>query len=149
MKYFVYYSNSGNGDLVADVLKGYGYNIVKIETVKPLKKMNFFRILKYGGQAMMKKKTPIKPLDLNLKEDDVVVVGSPIWNDRLSTPINSFLDQYSLNKKTTRFVLYPAGQTTNKSRELLKKAGYELEAIVTPYPKKNKEATIKLLEVLK
>lgn len=145
MKYFVYFSNSGNGDYLASLLKEYGYEIVKLEPVKPLKKMGFFRILKYGGQAIMEKKMPLKEFTLDLKEDDLVVVGSPIWNDRLSTPINTLLDKVSFNKKTTRFILYPAGKTTAKSIEQIKKLGFEIEPSVIPYPKKYVEETKKLI----
>lgn len=149
MKYFVYYSNSGNGDYIAEILKEYGFKPVKIETLKPLKKMNFFRIIKYGGQAMTNKKTPIKDLSLDLKENDEVVVGSPIWNDRLSTPVNSFLAKYSLNKETTGFILYPAGKTTKKSLERIKKMGFVLPPVVVAYPKKYKEEAKELLKAFK
>lgn len=149
MKYFVYYSNSGNGDYVAEILKEYGYKAMKIETVKPLKKMNFFRIIKYGGQAMSNKKAQIIDLSLQLKDNDEVVVGSPIWNDRLSTPVNAFLAKYSLNKETTGFILYPAGKTTKKSLERIKKMGFVLPPVVVPYPKKYKEEAKELLKAFK
>ena len=149
MKYFVYFSATGNGDYLAEQLKEFGYIPVKLEPVKPLGKMNFFRIMKYGGQAMFNKKMPLKDFELNLKEDDVVVVGSPIWNDRLSTPINTLLAKYSLNKKTTRFILYPAGKTTSKSLKQIKNLGFELEPIVIPYPKKYVEESKALLETFK
>ena len=147
MKYFVYYSNSGNGDYLAEKLDKYGYKAIKIEPTKQLGKMNFFRIMKYGGQAMFSKKMPIKEVALTLKEDDLIVVGSPIWNDRLSTPVNSFLDQFELNKKTTKFILYPAGKTTSKSFKQIQKLGFEGDIVVIPYPKKYIEETDKLLEV--
>ena len=146
MKYFVYYSNSGNGDYLAEKLDKHGYKAIKIEPVKKLGKMNFFRIMKYGGDAMFNKKMKIQEVPLSLKEDDIVVVGSPIWNDRLSTPVNSFLDQFNLNKKTTRFILYPAGKTTSKSFTQIKKLGFEGDIVVIPYPKKYIEKTDKLLE---
>ena len=149
MKYFVYFSNSGNGDLIADILKEYGYKAIKVEPVKPFGKMGFFRILKYGFAAMKNKKAKIQEVDLTLKDDDVVVVGSPIWNDRLSTPINALLDVCSLDKKTTRFILYPAGNTTSKSLKQIKNLGFETEPVVVPNPKKYKDAANKLLEQFK
>ena len=146
-KYFIYYSLTGNGDLVAHHLKKKGYTPIKVETIKPISRnVNFFRIMKYGGDAMFNKKMKIQEVPLSLKEDDLVVVGSPIWNDRLSTPINSFLDQFNLNKKTTRFILYPAGKTTSKSFTQIKKLGFEGDIVVIPYPKKYIEETDKLLE---
>ena len=149
MKYFVYFSNSGNGDFLAEHLKEFGYQIIKVEPTKPLKKMNFFRILKYGGQAMENKKMPIKDIDLLLKENDEVVIGSPIWNDRLSTPINSLLANFSFDKNKTRFILYPAGKDTSKSLKQIKNLGFELTPTVIPYPKKYQKESIALLESFK
>lgn len=147
MKYFIYYSNSGNGDLIASKLKEKGYEIVKVEPVKKLKKMGFFRILKYGGDAMFGKCMKINPLNLNLKDDDEIVVGSPIWNDRLSTPINSVLKDYKFNENT-KFILYPAGSGTKKSFKQIAKHGYKGEVIVISYPKKNLDAINKAIQNL-
>lgn len=139
MKYFIYFSASGNGDFIAEYLKEKGYTPVKVEMVKPIKKINFFSIMKYGFRAGLNKKEKIKELNLDLKADDEVIIGSPIWNDRLSTPINTLLDKYTFNKEATRFILYPAGEGTKKSLEQLEKLGFKLPPIVYTYPLKNKD----------
>ena len=41
-KYFVYFSFTGNGDFLASLLKEKGYEPVKLELVKPVKKIGFF-----------------------------------------------------------------------------------------------------------
>lgn len=148
MKYFIYFSYTGNGDYLASLLKEKGYEPIKVETLKPMKKVNFFRIIKYGGRAMAGKREPIKEINLSLKNEDLVIVGSPIWNDRLSTPILSALDKLDLNKETTKFILYPAGLTTEKSKAQIAKFGFKAEALVVPYPKKYMEGTKTLLENL-
>ena len=147
-KYFVFYSASGNGDYLAELLKEAGYEIVKVEMVKPIGKIGFFKILHYGGQAMMKKKANIQELSLELNSDDLIVVGSPIWNDSLSTPINAVLDKFTFNKETTEFILYPAGEGTNKSKEQLKKLGFIKEPIVIQNPLKYKDTVKEKLEKL-
>lgn len=139
MKYFVYFSWSGNGDFIANFLEEKGYEPVKVETLKPLGKVNFFRILKYGFKAMGAKKTPIKDIDLKLNEEDVVVIGSPIWNDRLSTPINTVLGQFEFNKENTKFILYPAGEDTKKSFEQIANLGFKEQPIVYAHPLKSQE----------
>ena len=148
MKYFVYFSWSGNGDFIASFLKERGYEPVKIETLKPLGKVNFFRILKYGFKAMGAKKTPIKEVNLELKEDDLVIVGSPIWNDRLSTPINSVLSQFEFNKENTKFILYPAGEDTKKSLEQIANLGFIEKPIVYAHPLKSQEKAVEILKDL-
>ena len=146
MKYFIYYSATGNGDFIAEQLKEKGYTIIKVETVKPMGKIGFFKILHYGGQAMFKKKAKIKDLDLNIKEEDEVIIGTPIWNDRLSTPINTVLDQFVFNKETTKFIFYPAGSMAKNATKQIIKHGFIKAPIVYIWPLKNQE---KAQEVLK
>ena len=145
MKYFIYFSASGNGDLIADYLKDQGYTPMKVEMVKPIKKVGFFTILKYGFRAGSGKKEKIKQLNLDLKSDDEVIIGSPIWNDKLSTPINAVLDQFSFDKENTRFILYPAGEGTKKSIAQLEKLGFKQKPIVYSNPKKNSEIIKEIL----
>ena len=147
-KYFMYFSVTGNGDFLANELAKKGYIPVKIELVKPIKKVNFWMILHYGGRAMFKKKEKIKELNLELQEDDLVVVGSPIWNDLLSTPVLTALGKVDLNKETTKFILYPAGEGTKKSLEQIKKLGYSGEAIVIQHPLKYEEKALELISNL-
>lgn len=148
-KYFIYYSYTGNGDFVADTLKRSDLSIIKIEPKKHMKKINFFRILRYGGEAMFKKKMPIQSLDLILDKDDVVIIGSPIWNDRLSTPILTLLDKFEFDKKTTKFIFYAGGGEANHAEKQIAKMGFEQKAIVLKEPKKHmEEAAIALKDYL-
>ena len=148
-KYFVYYSATGNGDFLAELLKEAGYEPVKVETIKPMGKVGFFKILHYGGQAMLGKKAKIKDLNLELVDDDLVIIGSPIWNDRLSTPINAVLAKYNFNKETTGFILYPAGEGTSKSFEQIKKLGFVKEPMVISYPLKKQDEAKELIKLVK
>lgn len=148
-KYFIYYSATGNGDFLAELLKEAGYESVKVEMVKPMGKVGFFKIIHFGGQAMLNKKAKIQEVNLALNADDQVVIGSPIWNDRLSTPINSVLAKFDFNKKTTQFVLYPAGESTKKSLEQLKKLGFVNEPVVISYPLKKQEQAKELIKKIK
>ena len=148
-KYFVYYSATGNGDYLAELLKEASYEPIKVEMVKPMGKVGFFKILHFGGQAMLNKKAKIQEVDLKLKSDDKVVIGSPIWNDRLSTPINALLAKFDFNKETTQFVLYPAGESTKKSFEQIKKLGFINEPVVISYPLKKQEQARELIKKIK
>ena len=146
-KYFVYYSASGNGDFIAEQLKEKGYQPVKVEMIKPIKKIGFFSIMKYGFRAGRKKKEKIKELNLELKQDDLVIIGSPIWNDRLSTPINTVLAKFDFNKDTTEFILYPAGEGTKKSFLQIEKLGFRKKPIICSRPLKKQEQVKEALSV--
>ena len=146
-KYFIYYSLTGNGDLVAHHLKKKGYSPIKVETIKPISRnVNFFRIMKYGFRAGLGKKEKIKDINLEIKEDDVVIIGSPIWNDRLSTPINALLSQIELNKETTRFIVYPAGETAKKVVKQLEKLGFKNPPFVFSNPLKHQDEIQNILD---
>lgn len=146
MKYFVYYSLSGNGDFIAEKLKDKGYQPIKVEMVKPIKKVGFFAIMKYGFKAGLNKKAKIKDINLNLKEDDEVIIGSPVWNGKFSTPINAAISKLALNKETTSFIVYPAGEEAKKVNQQLKKLGFKKEAIICPHPLKSPEKIEELLK---
>ena len=105
-------------------------------------------MLKYGFKAMRGKKTPIKDINIDFKEDDQVIIGSPIWNDRLSTPINSVLAQFAFNKETTKFILYPAGEDTKKSFEQIANLGFNEKPIVYAHPLKSQEKAVEILKDL-
>lgn len=146
MKYFVYFSLTGNGDFIAEYLKEKGYEPLKIEMLKTPKKIGFFTILKYGGRAMTNKKEKLADIPLFIKDEDEVIIGSPIWNDRLSTPINTILDKIAFNKETTKFILYPAGEGTKKSFKQIEKLGFTSVPIVISNPLKNKDKVSELLK---
>ena len=144
-KYFVYFSATGNGDYLAALLKDLDYEPVKVEMVKPMGKIGFWKILSYGGKAMMNQKAKIKDIDLVLKGDDEVVIGSPIWNDRLSTPINAVLAKFDFNKETTQFLFYPAGSEAKKASKQITKKGFKKPPIVYIWPLKNQDKAKEVL----
>ena len=78
----------------------------------------------------------------------VVSVSAPIWNDRLSTPINAVLDKIAFNKETTKFLVYPAGEKANKVFEQIEKLGFKNKPFVYPNPLKNQDKINDILNYL-
>ena len=144
-KYFIYFSESGNGDLVASKLEQEGYNIIKVEMKKPLAKKFFFKVMQGGFLASIHAKSKIKDLDLNINLDDVVVIGSPIWNARLSTPINTVLNKYEFINPS--FVLYSGSGEAKHALKYLDKNFHESKVIILKEPKKYEEELNKLDEL--
>ena len=58
-KLMIYYSNSGNGDAVAERLKEQGYTLRKVTPKKPMPKSFFLQILAGGFAAGIGKKEPL------------------------------------------------------------------------------------------
>ena len=104
-KLFIYYSLTNNGDKVADYYKDKGYDIRKIEVKKKLPKIFFFRIMTGGFKALINYKEKLINFDNNIDNYNEIIIGSPIWFDRLSTPVRTALNKLNLENKTIHFVL--------------------------------------------
>ena len=142
-KLFVYYSNSGNGDYVASIMQSKGFNTLKIELVKDLPQSFFFKILVGGFSAMINQKAKVKN-DLSiLKNYDVIYVGTPIWNGKVSSPINTVMETL----KTTKFNLICYSGSGKIKRLMRQIKNYNIENVISLIePSKNKNDTIKILD---
>lgn len=120
---FIYYSLSGNGDFVAEYLSKKNIDIRKVEVVKKNELSNkmFFRIMIGGFKALINYKDELVNFDDNIDLYDEVIIGSPIWNSRLSSPINSVLDKVNLKDKKVTFILYSGSGTSKKAIEKINK----------------------------
>jgi flavodoxin len=142
-KIFIYYSFTGNGDCVASYLKRVGFDAYKVVTYESLPKSRFLSIIVGGFKAMINYKDKIGEFDIDLNKYDKIIIGSPIWNSRLSSPINSLLDKINLSGKDVTFVLYSGSGKENKAAEILK-SKYNSAVINLKEPKVNNDELIKL-----
>ena len=107
-KLFIYYSLTGSGDIVADYFEDKGYEIRKVIPKHRLPK-NFFLSMMVGGfKAAIGKKDKLVNFDSNISGYDKIVIGSPIWFDRISTPINTVLNKLDIDDRFN-FVFYSGG----------------------------------------
>ena len=127
-KLFIYFSLTGNGDLISERLKE-EYDIRKIEMKKRFPKSFFFRVMTGGFLATINAKTKLKDFDNDLSDYDEVVIGSPIWNGRLASPINTLLSKLNLNNKKIKFVFYAGSGEAPKAIEKVNKK-YNVEKII-------------------
>lgn len=144
-KIFIYYSLTGNGDEVAEHLKNNGYNLRKVETNKPLPKNNILRILAGGYKAMINYEDELNNFDKNIEEYDEVIIGSPIWNGRLASPINTVLKMLNLRNKKVSFILYSGSGKAPKAKEIISKKYSDSKIIDLREPRKNKEELKRIL----
>lgn len=119
-KLFLYYSLTGNGDKVADYFREQGFDLQKINVKKSLPKAFFFRIMTGGFKALIGKKEKLIDYNNNLGKYDEIVIGSPIWNARLSSPVKTALGITDLNNKNLTFVLYSGSGESPKATEFLR-----------------------------
>ena len=141
-KLFIYYSLSGNGDLVADYLK-HTYDIRKVVTKEPLPKNYILSLITGGFKAMINYKDKLVGFDNDIASYNEIIIGSPIWNSRLSSPINSVLDKINLSNKKITFILYSGSGKAIKAHELINKK-FKAKIIDLKEPLRNKEELKKL-----
>ena len=134
---FIYYSLSGNGDFIADKLKDKDIDIRKVYCEKELPKNMFFRIVTGGFLAGINYRSKLKDFDKDISLYDEVIIGSPIWNGRLSCPINSVLDELDFGNKKVTFVLYSGSGESLKVRDNIGKKYPNAKVLEFREPLKN------------
>ena len=135
-KIFIYYSLSGNGDVVATYLKTKNIDVRKVIIKDKMPKSYIGQILKGGFLAGINYKMELDNFDNNTDNYDEIIIGSPIWNGRLACPINTVLDNIDLNKRIS-FVLYSGSGEAPKAEKMIKERYGNVNIIVLKDPKKN------------
>lgn len=142
---FIYYSLSGNGDIIAEFLK-HTHDIRKVEVLKPLPKNKILQIIEGGFKATINYHDKLLNFNDNIDYYDEIIIGSPIWNDRLCSPINSVLDTLKLNGKKVKFILYSGSGKAGKASNIIKDK-YTSDIFVLKEPLKYPEELNKLKEI--
>ena len=143
-KLFIYYSYTGNGEIVANKLSEKGICVRKVVPKKSLPKSFFWGVLTGGFLAGVKHKTKLLDFDNDVSKYDQIIIGSPIWNGRFSSPINSVLKDTDLNNKDLVFVFYSGSGTANKAVKRITKEYPNAKYIILKEPKKYPEELDKL-----
>ena len=133
---FIYYSLSGNGDLVANYLKEKDFDIRKVESKLKLSKNLFLCMMKGGFLALTGSKPKLINYDNNIDSYDEVVIGSPIWNGRFAAPTNTILKETNLEGKKLTFILYAGGGEAPKTVKKINKLYPNSKVITLKQPKK-------------
>lgn len=142
-KLFIYYSLTGNGDEVAKTLKEKGYEIRKIKSKVKYPKSLFPLMMKGGHRALTNKKDELEDFDTDISKYDKIIIGSPVWDDRLAPATNAMLDILNLKDKNTEFILYSGSGQAQKATEKIK-ALFNKEPTILKAPKKHKAELEKL-----
>ena len=134
-KIFIYYSHSGNGDLVADKMKEFGYDTYKIIPKKSLPKSFFWSVMTGGFQATINYKPKLVDFNVDISKYDEIVIGSSIWAGKIACPTMSALSKLDLKDKKVRFILYSGGGESPKAIEYIQK-NYNADVVEMKAPKK-------------
>lgn len=146
MRYLmVYYSYEGNTELLAENMADeIGADLLRLIPEKEMKSKGFMKFVWGGKQAVMGKKPPLKKLDKNPDEYDLIIIGTPVWAGRPAPPVKTFMvDNLPGEKKLAFFYTYEGGE--GKTLELMdemKKGGKVLGKTGFMAPLKGEKETI-------
>jgi flavodoxin len=143
-KLFIYYSLTGNGELIANTLRDYYVDVRRIEAKKSLPKFFPLRIFVGGYKAMKNQKDELLPYDKDISQYDEIIIGSPIWNGRLACPINTLLSELDLTNKDITFIFYSGSGDSHEAQQTVKKMFEDVSIINMREPMKNKKELEKL-----
>jgi flavodoxin len=104
----VYYSRTGHTRTVAEMIsRRTGGNLIEIETVEPYPE-DYDALVAQNVDEQQSAFLPALTTRIdNIGDYDIVFVGSPIWNVRLTPPVRSLLSSYDLaGTRVAPFVTY-------------------------------------------
>jgi len=125
----VYYSRTGNTKKVAErIANDLSCDIASIKPLTSYKGMLGW--LKAGSQGVRRKIPEIESINENIKEYDLVILGSPMWGSNLSSPVRAFLTKSVNEIKKIAFFYTCNGNGSDKIFEELNNLT-EIEPVAT------------------
>lgn len=98
----IYYSwSNGNTERIAKMLQNeVGGDLVKIDTVTPYSG-TYDEVVNQGQEEVQRGYEPeIKPIDVDIADYDVIVIGTPTWWYTMAPAVRTFLHEQNFEGKT-------------------------------------------------
>ena len=118
-KLVVYYSYTGNTRKIAESIKNkLGCDILEIKPKVPYS-TDYQTVVDEEQNNESAKKTPeIEPINVDLKNYDEIIVGSPVWWYTIAPVIRTFLKENDLSGKTIKPFATNAGWLGRTFKEI-------------------------------
>jgi flavodoxin len=114
----VYYSLTSKTKAIAEgFAKELGCEIKQIEEVR---KRSLLGAYVMGAFAAMRSKTSaIKPLNVDMKNYDTIIIATPVWASSPVPAVNAFVENSSFENKDSVFIISSASGDASKAAALL------------------------------
>lgn len=102
----VYYSFTGNTKIIADkIQEKINCDVLELKPKIPFLIDNYQEIVdEWQSNESAKKEVEIEDINVDLKDYDKVIIGTPVWWYTITPVVRSFLNKYDLsNKKVYAF----------------------------------------------
>jgi flavodoxin len=115
----VFYSRAGNSKFVAE--KVVSELSADTEEVVDLKnRRGWLGFIRAGYDATRGKETIIEKTQKSPKDYDLIVVGTPVWNSRLTPAIRTYLKENDLSQKRIALFSTNEGRGSEKTLAMMK-----------------------------
>jgi flavodoxin len=115
----VYYSRTGKTRIVANTLND--QLSCEIEEIKSTEdREGFWGVITCVLDSLLDRDDVIEPFNKDLKGYNPIIIASPIWIGKLSSPARTFIKQSGLNGKEVYIVLTYNGSLTEEKENILK-----------------------------
>jgi flavodoxin len=117
-----YYSYEGNTKLIAEnMAEETGADLLRLIPLKEMKSRGFMKFVWGGRQAVMGDTPPLKDLDRDISQYDLIIIGTPVWAGRPAPPVKTFMTKHlPVGKDLILFYTFEggAGNTLSKMEEM-------------------------------
>jgi len=115
----VYYSRTGTTKFVAEkIASELGADAEEVVDLR--NRRGWLGFLKGGYDATRNKETEIREIQKPPKDYDLIVVGTPVWNSRLSPAIRTYLKENDLTDKRVAIFSTNEGRGNEKTLAMMK-----------------------------
>ncbi|MBQ9630246.1 MAG: flavodoxin [Treponema sp.] len=118
----VYFSLEGNVDFLAHkIAEKLNADIFRLETVKEYHKSGLLKFLHGGKDVTFGIKPELKNTITDFSKYSHIILGTPIWAGKPSSPLNSFLDKIDFQKKFVSVFTSCAGSSSDNCVSILER----------------------------
>lgn len=110
----VYYSRKGTTRKIGEIIATEA-NWDSEEIIDPKKRKGFIGFLKSGKDATLKKLANIKEIQKNPELYDLIILGTPIWNKRMTPAIRTYITAFKYKIKNVAFFCTEGGSGGQKT----------------------------------
>lgn len=140
-KIIVFYSLEGNVKFVAEALaEKIGAELLELHPQKEYPKGGAMKFVVGGFAATVSAKPKLQEYGFCADNYEMIIFGSPVWNSRVTPPLNTFIEKENLKeKKLVAFACHSGGGAEKLFKALSEKVGELLLTENFVNPLKNKE----------
>jgi len=122
-KIVIFYSLNGNTRFIAEnIAKTINADLLELKLKKEITSKGFMKYFWAGKAVMTKAKPELLPAEKNIKDYELLIIGTPVWAFTYAPALNTFFSQNPLlNKKIALFCCHGGvkGPIFRKMKEAL------------------------------